>query len=141
MANFSEIVNLQLLGEKSFYNIQDKYLFPEINDVWLSEQNSLLEEKRQTDLWSATATGWAAGAFLFTDFAFLPSWKPLRIRPVPVVLFTLTLHLNLLVQAAGNLHCAHIFSMWYALRRQWIQKVRVLLWRLPKVDVPLVIFL
>ena len=57
MANFSEIVNLQLLGEKSFYNIQDKYLFQEINDVWLSEQNSLLEEKRQTDLWSATATG------------------------------------------------------------------------------------
>ena len=51
MANFSEILNLQFLGEKTFYSMQDEYLFPEINDAWLSEQNSVFEEIGQTDLW------------------------------------------------------------------------------------------
>ena len=51
IANFSEILNLQYLGEKTFYSIQNEYLFPEINYAWLSEQNSVFEEIGQTDLW------------------------------------------------------------------------------------------
>ena len=48
-------------------------------------------------------------------------------------------NLHFLVRAAGYPHCAHIFFwMWYAFRPQRIHRVWVLLWRLPKLDVPLV---
>jgi len=51
MASFAEILNLQFLGEKSFYKIQDAYLFPVINDFWIREQNMLLEEMGEKEIW------------------------------------------------------------------------------------------
>merc|ERR1719447_922357 len=87
----------------------------------------------------------------FCDLANVPSRNPFvllrctffrcRIRPVPVVFLLLALdpQLKLLVLALGYPHDAHTFFwMWYDLRPHRTHNVCDLLWRLPKLDVPLV---
>ena len=51
VASLADILNLKFFSEKTFYNIQDRYLFPVINEFWLKEQNSLFSELSGRDLW------------------------------------------------------------------------------------------
>ena len=96
----------------------------------------------------------AAGPVTCLGLGVVPSRKPLRKRlctflrylhlPVPVVrrLLAFSLQLKLRILAAGKPHDEHLlFWMWYELRPQRRHSVCVLLCRLPKLCVPLVIFL
>ena len=51
IASLSEILNWKIFSEKTFYNIQNTYLFPVINEAWEVEQNSVLSELDIEDLW------------------------------------------------------------------------------------------
>ena len=44
VASLADILNLKIFSEKTFYNIQNKYLLPVINEFWLKEQNSTFSE-------------------------------------------------------------------------------------------------
>ena len=39
--SLADILKLKFFSERSFYSIQDKYLFPVINAFWHQEQNSV----------------------------------------------------------------------------------------------------
>ena len=51
IASLSEILNWKIFSEKTFYNIQNMYLFPVINEAWQAEQNSVFGELEIEDLW------------------------------------------------------------------------------------------
>lgn len=51
VSSLADILKLKFFSEKTFYNIQDKYLFPVINDFWQKEQNSIFSEIKDKDLW------------------------------------------------------------------------------------------
>lgn len=51
IASLAEILNLNFFSEKTFYTIQDSYLFPVINEIWEGEQNSVFNELKDTALW------------------------------------------------------------------------------------------
>ena len=51
IASLADIFKVQFFSEKTFYNIQDMYLFPVINEVWAEEQNSVFTELKDTELW------------------------------------------------------------------------------------------
>ena len=53
LASLSEILNLKIFSEKTFYNIQDKYLFPVVKEAWEAEQNTVFAELANNyyDLW------------------------------------------------------------------------------------------
>ena len=51
VASLADILNLKIFSEKTFYNIQNKYLLPVINEFWLKEQNSTFSELGGPDLW------------------------------------------------------------------------------------------
>jgi len=97
--------------------------------------------------------GGAAAAARLRDFATVPSRNPFlnrrwtsfiwRMRPVPVVFrrMAFTLQLYLRIRFAGYPHAEQrCFWMWYDERPHRRHSVCVLLWRLPKLDVPFVIF-
>ena len=44
VASLADILNLKIFNEKTFYNIQHKYLLPITNEFWLKEQNSSFSE-------------------------------------------------------------------------------------------------
>ena len=44
MASLAQLLKLSIFSEKTFYNIQDKYLFPVINEVWEGEQNAVFDD-------------------------------------------------------------------------------------------------
>ena len=44
VASLADILNLKIFSEKTFYNIQNKYLIPVINEFWLKEQISTFSE-------------------------------------------------------------------------------------------------
>ena len=51
VASLADILKLKFLSERTFYSIQDKYLFPVINEFWHQEQNSVFSELGDKDLW------------------------------------------------------------------------------------------
>lgn len=51
VASLADILKLKFFSERTFYNIQDKYLFPVINEFWHQEQNSVFSELGEKDLW------------------------------------------------------------------------------------------
>ena len=51
VASLADIFKLKFFSERTFYNIQDKYLFPVINEFWHQEQNSVFSELGDKDLW------------------------------------------------------------------------------------------
>ena len=51
VASLAGILNLKIFREKTFFNIQNKYLIPVINEFWLKEQNSTFSELGGRDLW------------------------------------------------------------------------------------------
>ena len=51
IASLSEILNWKIFSEKTFYKIQNMYLFPVINEAWQAEQNSVFGELEIEDLW------------------------------------------------------------------------------------------
>ena len=51
IVSLSEILNWKMFSEKTFYNIQNMYLFPVINEAWQAEQNSVFSELEIEDLW------------------------------------------------------------------------------------------
>ena len=51
IATLAEILRLCFFSEKTFYNIQDSYLFPVVNEVWEGEQNSVFNELNNRELW------------------------------------------------------------------------------------------
>lgn len=53
VASIADILKLKFLSEKTFYDIQDKYLFPVVNEFWHKEQNSVFAELNGRDLWLA----------------------------------------------------------------------------------------
>ena len=44
VASLADILNLKIFKEKTFYNIQHKYLLPITNEFWLKEPNSSFSE-------------------------------------------------------------------------------------------------
>ena len=44
VASLADILKLKFFSERTFYSIQDKYLFPVINEFWHQEQNSVFSE-------------------------------------------------------------------------------------------------
>lgn len=51
VASLADILKLKFFSERTFYNIQDKYLFPVINEFQHQEQNSVFSELGEKDLW------------------------------------------------------------------------------------------
>lgn len=51
VASLADILKLKFFSEKTFCNIQDKYLFPVINEFWHQEQNYVFSELNDKDLW------------------------------------------------------------------------------------------
>lgn len=51
IATLAEILRLCFFSEKTFCNIQDSYLFSVINEMWEGEQNSVLNELKDKELW------------------------------------------------------------------------------------------
>ena len=51
MASLAQLLKLSIFSEKTFYNIQDKYLFPVINEVWEGEQNAVFDDLKNKELW------------------------------------------------------------------------------------------
>lgn len=51
VASLADILKLKFFSEKTFYNIQDKYLFPVINEFWEQEQQSVFADLNNKDLW------------------------------------------------------------------------------------------
>ena len=51
IVSLSEILNWKMFSEKTFYNIQNMYLFPVINEAWQAEQNSVFSELEIEDQW------------------------------------------------------------------------------------------
>ena len=51
IASLAEILKLNFLSEKTFYNIQDLYLFPVINEVWEGEQRAVFSDLKDKELW------------------------------------------------------------------------------------------
>ena len=51
IATVADILKLSFFSEKTFYNIQDRYLFPVINEVWEGEQRSLFAALSGKELW------------------------------------------------------------------------------------------
>ena len=49
--SLADILKLKFFSERTFYSIQDKYLFPVINEFWHQEQNSVFSELGNKDLW------------------------------------------------------------------------------------------
>ena len=46
-----DILKLKFFSEKTFYNIQDKYLFPVFHEFWEQEQESVFAKINDKDLW------------------------------------------------------------------------------------------
>ena len=44
MAQFASFLNLKFFSHTTFYNIQNKYLFPVVNKAWKEERSSVLDE-------------------------------------------------------------------------------------------------
>ena len=51
VASLADILKLKFFSERTFYSIQDKYLFPVINEFWHQEQNSVFSALGDKDLW------------------------------------------------------------------------------------------
>ena len=51
VASLADILKLKFFSERTFYSIQDKYLFPVINEFWHQEQNSVFSKLADKDLW------------------------------------------------------------------------------------------
>ena len=51
IASLAEILKLNFLSEKTFYNIKDLYLFPVINEVWEGEQGAVFSHLKDKELW------------------------------------------------------------------------------------------
>ena len=51
IASLSEIFYWKIFSEKTFYKIQNMYLFPVINEAWEAEQNSVFSELEIEYLW------------------------------------------------------------------------------------------
>jgi len=51
VTSLADILKLKFFSERTFYSIQDKYLFPVINEFWHQEQNSVFSELADKDLW------------------------------------------------------------------------------------------
>ena len=51
IATLAEILRFCFFSEKTFYNIQDSYLFPVVNKVWEGEQNFVFNELNDRELW------------------------------------------------------------------------------------------
>ena len=51
VALLANILNLKFFSENTFYTIQNKYLFPVINEFCLREQNSVFSGLAGQDLW------------------------------------------------------------------------------------------
>ena len=51
VASLADILKLQFFSEKTFYTIQDKYLFSVVNESWQKEQNSIFVDLKDQDLW------------------------------------------------------------------------------------------
>ena len=47
MKNFATCLYLKSLSERSFYNIQERCLFPVINDLWEQNRGEVISELRQ----------------------------------------------------------------------------------------------
>ena len=50
IATLAEILGLCIFSEKTFFTIQDSYLFPVINEVWEQEQNTVFNDLKGKDL-------------------------------------------------------------------------------------------
>lgn len=48
--NFAFCLNLKIISERVFYSIQDRYLFPVINEKWKATRGTILQELRQKPL-------------------------------------------------------------------------------------------
>ena len=44
IAQFASFLNLKFFSHNTFYNIQNKYLFPAVNKAWKEERSSVLDE-------------------------------------------------------------------------------------------------
>ena len=44
IAQFATFLNLKFFSHTTFYNIQNKYLFPVVNKAWIEERSSVLDE-------------------------------------------------------------------------------------------------
>ena len=51
VACLADILKLTFFSEGTFYNIQNKYLFPVVNEFWHQEQNSVFSKLGEKDLW------------------------------------------------------------------------------------------
>ena len=51
VASLADILKLKFLSERSYYNIQDQYLLPVINESWEKEQKSVFEKLGDKELW------------------------------------------------------------------------------------------
>lgn len=48
--NFASCLNLKFLSERTFYHIQDCYLFPVINDMWSKKHEEVVQDLKQKDV-------------------------------------------------------------------------------------------
>jgi len=51
LASLADILKLKFFNERTFYSIQDKDLFPVINEFWHQGQNSVFPKLGDKDLW------------------------------------------------------------------------------------------
>lgn len=49
MKNFASCLNLKFIGASTFYNIEDRYLFPVIDDKWKKVCEDVVEDLKKTD--------------------------------------------------------------------------------------------
>jgi len=57
VACLADILKLTFFSKSTFYNIQDKYLFPVVNRFWHQEQTSVFSKLGEKDL--GLFRGWA----------------------------------------------------------------------------------
>ena len=55
IAQFASFLNLKFFSHTTFYNIQNKYLFPVVNKAWKEETSSVLDEVKSN--WPVNLTG------------------------------------------------------------------------------------
>lgn len=51
VASIANIMKLQFMSEKTYCNIQDEYVFPVVNEAWQQEQESVITEIGERDVW------------------------------------------------------------------------------------------
>jgi len=55
--NFASCLNLKLFSEKTFYSIQDRYLFPAVNDLWEKMQEDIINDIKAKPLLKLNGDG------------------------------------------------------------------------------------